>query len=285
MEVKNMQNPNPLAKHFRQPAIYLKLPSGGRYWAPNSINLPANGEIGVMPMTAKDEIMLRTPDALMNGQGVVNVIQSCIPAITNAWAMPTIDVDAILIAIRIATYGETMEMDSKCPNCETESRHGLNLSQTLLYLKSPNYSDTLSIDNLIFKFKPLNYVQSTKNNISAFEEQKIIQLLNNENIDAETRKAQFDVHLQNIIKSNVTLISSATESITTEDGTVVTNPEFIAQFYENTNNQIIKTVQEKLRQYAEQAALPPSRVQCEACEHQYNVNVTFDYANFFEPLS
>jgi len=280
-----MQNMNPLAKHFRQPAIFLKLPSGGKYWLPDSLELPPNGEVGIMPMTAKDEILLRTPDALMNGQGVVDVVQSCVPAIKNAWAMPTIDLDAILIAIRIATYGETMEMDSKCPKCEHESRHGLDLTQVLLKVKAPNYSNTLTVDGLTIKFKPLNYIQSTKNNISAFEEQKIIQLLNNENIDSETRKAQFDIHLQNIIKSNIKLLSGATESITTEEGQVVTNPEFIAQFYDNTNNNVIKIVQNKLKEFAETASLPPTRVQCEACEHEYNVNVTFDYANFFEPLS
>lgn len=276
---------NPLAKHFRQPAVYLKLPSGGKYWAPDSLDLPPNGEVGIMPMTAKDEILLRTPDALMNGQGVVNVVQSCVPAIKNAWAMPTIDVDSILIAIRIATYGETMEMDSKCTKCNAESRHGLDISQVLLRVKSPNYNDTLKVDGLTIKFKPLNYIQSTKNNVASFEEQKIIQLLNNEDIDPETRKAQFDIHLQNIIKSNLTLLSASTESITTEDGTVVTNPEFIAQFYDNTNNHIIKTVQNKLKEFADIASLPPTRVKCEACDNEYNVNVTFDYANFFEPLS
>ena len=32
-------------------------------------------------MTAKDEMMFKTPDALLNGQATVDVIQSCIPAI------------------------------------------------------------------------------------------------------------------------------------------------------------------------------------------------------------
>ncbi|NDB58023.1 hypothetical protein EB001_06220, partial [bacterium] len=111
-----MQNSmNPLAKHFRQPSVYLKLPSGGKYWPEGTINLPANGEVPIMAMTTKDEITIRTPDALMNGQGVVDLIQSCCPNITNAWAMPTIDSDAILVAIRIATNGSNMDIDSKCP--------------------------------------------------------------------------------------------------------------------------------------------------------------------------
>ena len=284
MQSMNLQA-NPLSGHFRQPGIFVKLPSSGRYWAPQSLNLPANGEVGVMPMTAKDEIMLRTPDALMNGQGIVSVIQSCCPAITNAWGMPTIDVDTLLIAIRIATYGDKMDMDSDCPNCKHDNRHQLELGPVLMKVRSPDYDKTVEVDGLTIKFKPTNYLQSTKNNIASFEEQKILQLLNNEDIDSETRKAQFDIHLAKIIESNINILSMSTESIATETGEVVSDRAFIAEFYSNTSNKNIKAVQAKLKDISETAGLPPARVQCEECNTEYNVAVTFDYANFFEPLS
>jgi hypothetical protein len=280
-----MTNSNPLRSHFRQPAVYIKLPSEGRYWAPDSISLPVTGEVGIMPMTAKDEIMLRTPDALMNGQGVVSVIESCVPAIKNAWGMPTIDLDTILIAIRIATYGDDMDIESKCPKCDVESRHKLGLGQILLRVRSPDYKKVMETEGLTIRFKPLNYFQTNKNNIIAFEEQKIIALVNDEEIDNETRKAQFDIHLQNIVENNVSLLSLATESITTESGEVVTDQNHISEFYRNGNSRVIKQVQNFLRELTSVANLPPARVQCEACSEEYNVTVSFDYANFFEPLS
>jgi len=280
-----MQNSNPLSAHFRQPSIFLKLPSGGKYWAAGSLNLSATGEVGVMPMTAKDEIMLRTPDALMNGQGVVSVIESCVPQITNAWSIPTVDVDAILIAIRIATYGDSMDMESKCPSCGAESRHQLNLGPVLMQIRSPNYNETFEIEGLTFKFKPQNYLQSNKNNIIDFEEQKLMQVIADDSIDVETRKTTFDVHLQNIVNVSNTLLSNSTESITLEDGMIVTNREHIQEFYANANNKIIKSVQKALGQFAEQIKMKTSRVVCESCENEYNVGITFDYGNFFEPLS
>jgi hypothetical protein len=78
------ENTNPLNKYFRQPAIYVSLPSGTNY-PPHVVTPQQTGELGVMPMTAKDEIRFKTPDALMNGQGVVDVIQSCVPDIKDAW--------------------------------------------------------------------------------------------------------------------------------------------------------------------------------------------------------
>ena len=280
-----MQNSNPLSGHFRQPAVFLKLPSEGRYWQSGSINMPANGEIGVMPMTAKDEIMLRTPDALMNGQGVVSVIESCVPAIQNAWSIPTIDLDAILIAIRIATYGEEMDINSNCPSCGTENRHQVGLSNILMRVRSPNYSEKINVNGLTITLKPMNYLQSNQANIAQFEEQKIIQLINNDEIDADTRKAQLDIHLEKVIRSNITSLANSTESIITETGEVVTNQNYIAEFYANTNNGINKLVQSKLKEFADTAGLQPAKVQCESCESNYDVAITFDYANFFEPLS
>ena len=43
---------NPLKAFFRQPAIYLKLPSNGSFWPEDSVDFPHNRELPVYPMTA-----------------------------------------------------------------------------------------------------------------------------------------------------------------------------------------------------------------------------------------
>ena len=100
-----MNTNNPLRQYFRQPAIYIKLPSQGKYYPPGTLNSSVTGEYPVYPMTAIDEITYRTPDAMFNGQATVNVIQSCVPDIKDAWQMPAIDMDTVLVAIRIASAG------------------------------------------------------------------------------------------------------------------------------------------------------------------------------------
>ena len=60
------QNDNPLRRYFRQPAIYIRLPSAGKFYPPGTLDMPANNELPVLPMTAVDEIVSRTPDALFN---------------------------------------------------------------------------------------------------------------------------------------------------------------------------------------------------------------------------
>ena len=153
-----MTSQNPLAKYFRQPAIYMKLPSLGRFWGENSLELPVTGEIPVYPMTARDEVTLRTPDSLMNGQGVVDVIQSCCPNIKDAWHMPSVDVDAVLIGIRIASYGNEMDLDTTCPFCQSENSHALDLSTILNGISCPNYVTKIEINNLKIKVKPQEFI-------------------------------------------------------------------------------------------------------------------------------
>jgi len=131
---------NPLTKYFRQPALYINLPSGGNYWPEGTLELDENNQVAVYPMTARDELTLKTPDALMNGQSVVDVIKSCCPQIKDPWRMPAMDTDFILIAIRIASYGENMDFRSTCPECEEESPYEVHLPTMLDQVKSPNYT-------------------------------------------------------------------------------------------------------------------------------------------------
>ena len=122
---------SPLSAYYRQPKIYVSLPSKGNYYVEGALDKSEDGTYAVYSMTAKDELMFKTPDALLSGQSTVAVINSCIPSIKDPWKLPTIDLDAILVAIRIATYGENMDIDTECPACKEEQRYGFDLTKYL----------------------------------------------------------------------------------------------------------------------------------------------------------
>ena len=127
LEDLNPAKKNPLANWYRQHKIYVKLPSKGKFYKKGALDISANEEYPVYAMTAKDELMFKTPDALLSGQSTVEVIKSCIPAITDPWSMPSIDLDFCLIAIRVATYGESMEVGTDCPHCKASNSYDINL--------------------------------------------------------------------------------------------------------------------------------------------------------------
>ena len=272
---------NPLAKHFRQPALYTPLISQGRFWPEGSINLPVTGEVPVYPMTAKDEITLRTPDALLNGTAVVEIIHSCCPVINDAWEMPSVDVDALLIAIRIASYGESMTTSSKCPHCGEEHDYSINLQNALGGVRMPDYDTPLPVDDLLVYFKPLTYRQVSNTGQRSYEEERLILSLADETLSADEKKKAYDDHVQRMIDLNIDSLVNYTDTIVTEDGEEVRNPKFIKEFYANTKAANLKEIEKRASGDASKVNIQPMDANCKACGEDFKLSVTFDYASFF----
>ena len=169
---------NPLSAYFRQPSLYIKLPSGGRHWPADSVNIPMTQELPVLSMTAGDEILLKTPDALINGQSTVSLIESCIPAIVDAWQTPITDMETILIAIRIASVGDTLSLEVACPKCREEHRYDVDLKNQLDHFTVSDWDRKLTVTDLTFEFWPINYQQQTEFSNRIFQHQKQMQQLN-----------------------------------------------------------------------------------------------------------
>lgn len=276
-----MNSSNPLAKHFRHPSIYLKLPSGGRYWQEGSLNLPLNGEIPIFPMTTRDEITLRTPDALMNGEGVVSVIQSCCPNIINAWKAPSIDLDAVLIAIRIASYGQDMEVSSACPSCSEESNYDIPLSPILESLQAPDYTKGHKVSGVTVYFKPQEYFEATKINIVRFQEDQIVRTISDSEMSDEERKKLFDEQLERLIELNLELFVASTSKIVTEEGEEVTDRGHLKEFYANIDTASTKKLRAYMEELRQVTRIQDQPVECPECKHKYNLAVEFDQSNFF----
>ena len=272
---------NPLVKHFRQPALYLKLPSGGQFWPEGSLELPLHGEIPILPMSTKDEITLKTPDALLNGQGVVNVIESCCPNIKDAWQTPSIDVDAIIIAIRIASYGNAMDFESTCPKCSEANDYSIDLGNVLTSITPGNYSTKISVDDLKIKLRPQAYFNANKSNMIAFEEQQILRTLAKIEDNPEEAKKAFDQQLAKLININVGMLATSTDYIETPEGQIVSDPKYIEEFYNNCNSAVIKAVRTQLTEFNNAGGIKPVAVQCNHCEHDFEIGIMFDYSSFF----
>jgi hypothetical protein len=276
---------NPLRAHFRQPAIYIKLPSHGQFWA-SGLNMPDNGELPVFPMTARDEIVLRTPDALLNGQGVIDVIQSCCPNIQDAWQMPSTDVDAVLIAIRIASYGNTMSFESVCPHCQAEHRYEADLGSYIDSIRLPNYNKKLTHGRIQIKLKPQNYKSLNETNQIAYEEERLINTLSSADINDSVKTEEYKKHLERLIELNTKILVDNTEYVElTDSGTIVNDPEHIKEFYLNCDSDICKELRKQIEQVNREGALRPQQAQCEDCAKSYEVPLTFDYSNFFAKSS
>lgn len=278
------QNPNPLKQYFRQPAIYLRLPSGGNFWPEGSIDIPITGEVPVYPMTAIDEITYRTPDGLFNGQAVINVIQSCVPAIKNAWDCPNSDINAILTAIRIASYGHSLEIGTTCTHCGHEAEYGLDLRSVIDQLRSPDYSKQVIKGDLVISFKPMNYKEQNEVAQLQFNEQRLIQSLPNPDIDDESKTKLLGEMLKHITRLTIDVIRWNIQSVRTPQA-IVTDPDHIKEFLENCDKNLFNQIRDHIVEIRESTDLKPLEIECTECQTRYQQPITLDMANFFASAS
>ena len=279
------ENANPLNKYFRQASVYIKLPSGLEY--PESVvEKSESGELAVQPMTAMDEIKFKTPDALMNGQGVVDVIQSCIPQIKDAWKIVSYDIDAIFLAIRIATYGETMDITYNMPGTQDQKQHTINLPAFLDEISRQKIEHSFKIKELTFHVSPLTYRDMNLVSLETFQQQKIYASLRTSNITDEDKVKTFDESFkkmndltQEILLKNISRIDTGTET--------VSDPQYISEFLKNGDAKLISEIQKNLARLRMQGSAPSVKLKSseddikKGAPASYEVPVTFDTANFF----
>lgn len=278
------QSANPLKQFFRQPAIHLRLPSEGEFWPTGSVDFPASKELPVYPMTAIDEITYRTPDALYNGQAVVNVIQSCIPNIRNAWHMPVADLNAVLVAIRIASYGHDMEIMSACPACSTESDYTLDLRTVLDKLKSGDFHEQITHGDLVISFRPMTYEHQNASNQNQFEQQKRIQVVQTSDLDDAAKITELNASLKKITELTVEALKWSIASIRTPHA-LVTESEFIHEFVNNCDRSLFNTIKNHIIKLREGSEIEPLNLECPNCHHKYQQQLTMDQTSFFEDAS
>lgn len=272
---------NPLKQYFRRPAVYIKLPSKGEGYPIGALEMPENGELPVYPMTAIDEITTRTPDALFNGSAITELIRSCIPNIKDPWAVPNVDLDAILVAIKAASSstGE-MDLDSFCPSCEQISQYKINLAAILSSISSPDFTKELEVGELKIKLKPLSFREVNQASMEQFEFQRIASQIDNIENDDERSKI-LQQSLERVTEITMTLISQSIEYIQTP-GMKVEEKEFILDFLRNCDRNLYITIRDHSSELRQASEVKPMHVTCGSCGHEYDQAITLNPTDFFE---
>jgi len=278
-------NPNnPLQQYFRQPAIYIRLPSQGKYYPSGSLKPSVTGEYAVYPMTAIDEITYRTPDAMFNGQATVSVIQSCIPDIVNAWDVPAMDLDAILVAIRIASYGHEMEFGSTCPACQASADRSLDLRLVMDSLKSPDYSASIKSGDMEIFFRPMNYKNITDNSKMQYENQKIIQMMPDLEVVDDQKVTMVSDALKKITEITVKALAMSIAMVKTPSA-MVTESEFIEEMLLHCDRKLFNQIRDYAINLKSVSEIKPLHLVCDECNHEYDQLLTLDMSSFFAPAS
>lgn len=269
---------NPLQQFFRQPKIFISLPSHGVYYKPGVIQGDVEN-IPVFGMTGMDEILVKTPDALLSGESTVRVIESCCSFIKNAWEVNSLDIDSILTAIRIATYGNTLSVNHICKNCSAQNEYDLDLNRIIEHFAQCKYDNKIVLKDLTIMLKPLTYRQSTDFSLRNFQlQQQLTQASRvedeKERVDAITNLFKDLAYLQNdVYAENI-------ESVDT-GAVVVDQREFIKEWIENCDKDTIDQIKKHIQANQELWTSPKYQIKCNECSTESDISVDLDLSTFF----
>lgn len=269
---------NPLQKYFRQPKLFISLPSKGLHYGPGVIKGDSNN-MPVFAMTGMDEILMKTPDALFNGEATVKVIESCCPYISDAKHVPSLDIDTLLVAIRIATFGEHMTVSHTCKNCGTENDFDIDLRTVIDHYSNIAFANTLQIDDLSIEVKPLSYQDLTDINVENFKLQKMLSQLQDSTTDDNAVLVQ-QIY-ENLAKVQLSVVLKSIESVRTPEGQSVDDPVFIKEWLENLEMVKYDAIKRALEKNKEAWSMPTNHIKCTSCGTEDSFEVTMDQSNFF----
>ncbi len=277
---------NPLSKYFRLPGLSVSLPTAGAFFPAGGVELDAAGEVSVLPMRAADELLLSSPDALMNNTAITNLIRSCVPAIKMPEYVSAPDLDVLLIAIRIASSGETMEIELPCPECKKENTFEVHLPSVIGTMKQIPAQNPLRLsDEVVVYLRPHTVSAQTKVLVSAFRETRAAQAIDaDQTLSDDERNKRLNGVMDRLNDMNLFGLANSIVKIVVP-GYEVTNHQHIKEFLGNTDKATLNKLRiemERINGMGIDKSVPAT---CQHCAHSWEGSIEFNPATFFEERS
>lgn len=272
-----------LQEYQRQPKLYIDLPSQGHYYD-NVMQDNQYTSVPVFGMNAMDEITFKTPDALLTGTATATVMKSCIPHIHDPWELVGFDIDYILIAIRIATYGEAMPIETVCPHCSTRTESDVMLPKVLENFAHCPVTNSFEIGGFKINLRPLTYKAQTEFSMRNFTlDRQIIAINGNSDLSREEKEKQLQDIFTESSKLNLSVAVAHIESIE-RDSLIENDSKNILDFIQNNDAEFYNKLRDSIKELTEKWNLPNIDIACsntDDCNKTYKSKLNLDYSNFF----
>lgn len=267
-------NINPLLMNkARIPGETFALPSGGLFYNNGELGQDImNGELHVFPMTAYDEILIKTPDLLFNGKAVEEIFSRCIPGVLKPMELIAKDVDFLLIALRLVSFGPMVTVLHK-HDCEKPHEHKYEVSiQDFIHrvktidasIMGKEYTTTMS-NGMVVGLSPMRYGT-------------VVEMMTD--VDSERPLTPDEMHERN---SNhmASLISRVTVPVEGGNDEVVVDPGFIRDWVKSLTILDMKALQDAIDNQRDWGADTHFDISCKDCSKQVSVNVPLNPIHFF----
>ena len=128
--------------------------------------------------------------------------------------------------------------------------------------------------------KPYNYQELTKTSVKAMEQQKIFEIINNDNIPDEEKLDKFGKSFVRLTELTVDIIADSIIQIDTPEESV-SDKNMIKEFINNCPKDLFDKISDHISNIKSEIEFVEKNAVCGHCEFQYNIPITMDQSNFF----
>lgn len=272
---------NPLSQFNKKTARYIKIPSQGAGYS-KGIKLSDSGELAVYPMTARDELMLKSPDALLNGQAVLEVLSHCVPDIASPEEILIIDLDAIMVAIRMATYGDEMDIIVECTSCNAPNTVGLSLPALL---DQQTYwiglTEIKLASGIKVKLKPTTIKDKNRMSISSFDQMTELTQIDKEEGKTTDKMAKANKSFGNLVDLSLNLVAGSILEAVTPENLVIKDFAIIKEWVLDLSKSEFDLIDVALRELAKIGVPKSMNIKCDKCHAISETAINFNPSDFF----
>jgi hypothetical protein len=259
---------NPLLENLRIPGETFTLPSLGMFYDDDVIDksIVVDGEVHVYPMTALDEIIMRTPDKLFSGKAIAEIFGRCIPGIHQPMRLFAKDVDYLLVCLRKVTYGNEFSVEYK-HNCPDAKKHSYQVD-IATFLKQSVRIDPTTVGQLYAATLPNGQRVSLRP--STYEDIVLIMQ------EIQVPKDDGDVNEQALFDQQVQAILSVIKDV---DG--VANPQFIREWITTIPAGWVKVITDAIEKTTNWGPVYKLPIKCKDCGTDLEIFVPMNPVNLF----
>jgi len=255
---------NPLLQKLKLPGRIFQLPSSGYFYKNDElIGSCKNAEIHVQPLSAINEISIKNPDMLFSGRAIEEVCGACVSDILKPRELLAKDVDALMVFLRLVTYGPHYEIEFK-HNCENAKNHAYVIDLEGVIAKMKMLDPTIAESKMTVdlpngqqvKLRPIRY-------------QHLIEVLQKNHAK---RELTADDMKENTVRNLLNIIESV-------DG--ISDTAMIEEWIRNISTPLANRLVERIDDINDWGLNTIEKIACKDCGEIVDVDIPLNPISFF----
>ncbi len=254
---------NPLLERVNIPGEKFRVPSGGLFYTNGELDDSVkDGEIYAQPMNAMDELVLKSPDKLLSGEAVTELLQKCTPSVLKPGDLLAKDVDYLMMCLRMISYGPQIE---------------LTATHTCKDAKEQSYS--IEIRPILQEAKPIDPTSLDSFNVT-LDTGQVVQLHPPRFLSTVRLYQVFgDDSTDSAEEMGVQLLETIADMIQSVDDH--TDSEDITEWLKKIRVGDVQVISEKIAELSDWGIDPIVTVKCKDCKKNMEVIVPVNPISFF----